>query len=172
MTVDVRIAHASAVFATKGAASSEVEAAVLHTHKLASRLGDARRLFPALWGRWLMTNGRGRYREALELAERLLAVAEPDGDSGSLLEAHHSLWTTMGAMGEAARPFHIASAASRCTIPPFTPPKRCSMAATTRASAAGPTLHSPTGSSVIQSARPVPSKMRLVSRRDSRIRGR
>ncbi len=101
MTVDVRIAHASAVIATKGVASSEVEAAVLHTHELASRLGDAGRLFPALWGVWLSTNGRGRYREALELAERLLAVAEPDGDSGRLLEAHHSLWTTMGAMGEA-----------------------------------------------------------------------
>ena len=75
VTVDVRIAHASALMATKGVASSEVEAAVLHTHELASRFGDAGRLFLALWGLWRMTNGRGQYREALELAERLLAVA-------------------------------------------------------------------------------------------------
>ncbi len=101
VTVDVRIAHASALMTTKGVASSEVETAVLYTHELASRLGDAGRLFLALWGLWRMSNGRGRYREALELAERLLAVAEADGDSGRLLEAHHSLWTTAGAMGEA-----------------------------------------------------------------------
>src|SRR5262249_33637115 len=48
------------------------------------------------------TNGSGRYREALGLAEQLLRVAGPDGDSALLLEAHHSLWTTMTAMGETA----------------------------------------------------------------------
>ena len=102
-TVDVRIAHASALVATKGNSSSEVETPVRHTHELASRLGDPARLFPALWGLWYVTYGRGQYREALDLAERLLGVAEPDGDSGRLLEAHHSLWATMGAMGEAVR---------------------------------------------------------------------
>ena len=101
LTVDARLAHTSALIAAKGIASSEVEPAALHAHALASRLGDARRLFPALWGLWRVSNGRGQYHEALELAERLLAVAEPDSDSGRLLEAHHSLWTTMSAMGEA-----------------------------------------------------------------------
>jgi class 3 adenylate cyclase/tetratricopeptide (TPR) repeat protein len=100
--VDVRIAQATALMAIRGAASSEVETLVLHMHDLALRLGDAGRLFAALWALWLFTNSSGRYREALELAKRLLAVAEANGDSSRLLEAHHALWTTMGAMGEAA----------------------------------------------------------------------
>jgi tetratricopeptide (TPR) repeat protein len=69
---------------------------------LAARLGDAGRLFSALWQLWLVTNATGRYREALQLAQRLLALAGPDSDSSTQLEAHHSLWTTLGAMGEAA----------------------------------------------------------------------
>ncbi len=102
-TVDVRIAHASALVALKGVGSPEVETPAQHAHELASRLGDPARLFAALWGLWFVTYGGGRYREALELAERLLGVAEADGDSGRLLEAHHSLWATLGAMGEALR---------------------------------------------------------------------
>jgi len=101
--VDVRIAHASALFAIKGVASAEIEAPVRQMHELAARLGDPARLFPALWGLWYATYGRGRYREALELAERLLVVAETDDDTGRRLEAHHSLWATLGAMGEAVR---------------------------------------------------------------------
>jgi class 3 adenylate cyclase/tetratricopeptide (TPR) repeat protein len=101
VTVDVRIAHAAALIAVKGSGSSEVEEPVRQTHELASRLGDAARLFPALWGLWFVTYGRGRYREAFELAERLLGVAETDGDGGRLLEAHHSMWATMDAMGDA-----------------------------------------------------------------------
>ncbi len=102
-TVDVRIAHASALVAIMGPGSPEVETPVRHTHELASRLGDPARLFAALWGLWFVAFGRGQYHEALELAERLLGVAEPAGDSARLLEAHHSLWATLGAMGEAVR---------------------------------------------------------------------
>jgi class 3 adenylate cyclase/tetratricopeptide (TPR) repeat protein len=103
VTVDVRIAHGNALIALKGFGSPEVETPVQHAHELASRLGDPARLFAALWGLWFVTYGAGRFREALELAERLLRVAEADGDSGRLLEAHHSLWATLGAMGEALR---------------------------------------------------------------------
>jgi len=102
LTVDIRIAYASPFMAMKGAGSSEVETLVLHTHELAARLGDAGRLFSALWQLWLVTNASGRYREALQLAQRLLALAQPNSDSSTLLGAHHSLWTTLVAMGEAA----------------------------------------------------------------------
>jgi tetratricopeptide (TPR) repeat protein len=102
-TVDVRIAFASALISIKGITSSEVETTVRHTYEQASRLGDAARLFAALWGLWYVSYGAGRFREALQLAERLLAVAQEDGDRGRLLEAHHSLWATLGATGEAVR---------------------------------------------------------------------
>jgi tetratricopeptide (TPR) repeat protein len=58
-------------------------------------------LFPALWGQWFVRYGRGRYAEARVLAGELLEVAEASGDSGHLLEADHSMWATMDAVGDA-----------------------------------------------------------------------
>ena len=100
VSADVQIAHAAALFSIEGPASSEVEARVQQTHALARRLGDVARLFPAIWWLWYVAFGRGRYREALDLAEQLLGVAESDGDRGRLLEAHHAMWATLSAMGE------------------------------------------------------------------------
>ncbi len=102
-TVDIRIAHANALLAAKGVGSPEVDTPVQHAHALASRLGDRARLFNALWGLWFVHYGRGLYREALEIAGRLLAVAEAEGNPDLLLQAHHSLWATLGSTGEAAR---------------------------------------------------------------------
>jgi DNA-binding NtrC family response regulator/tetratricopeptide (TPR) repeat protein len=102
-TVDIRIAHANALLAIKGIGSPEVDTPVRHAHALASRLGDRARLFNALWGLWFLHYARGQYREALEIAGRLLGVAEADGNHDRLLQAHHSLWATLGSTGEAAR---------------------------------------------------------------------
>ena len=102
-TVDVRIAHANALLAAKGVGSPEVDTPVRHAHALASHLGDRARLFNALWALWFVHYGRGQYREALEIAGRLLGVAEADGNHDRLLQAHHSLWATLGSTGEAAR---------------------------------------------------------------------
>jgi len=99
-TIDTRIAHAASLIAMKGVASPEVGTFVLHTYELARRREDAGRLFAALWQLWLVTNGSGRYGEALELARRLFALAGSDSDDSMSLEGHHSLWTTMVAMGE------------------------------------------------------------------------
>ena len=97
---DVQIALASALVGSKGAASPDVEASFVKAYEEASRLGDTTRLFPALWGQWFVAYGRGHYPAARALGEQLLAVAESDGDRGRLLEAHHSLWATLAAMGE------------------------------------------------------------------------
>jgi tetratricopeptide (TPR) repeat protein len=102
-TVDTRIALVNALLAAKGVGSPEVDTPVRHAHALASRLGDRARLFNALWGLWFVHYGRGQYREALEIAGRLLGVAEADGNPDRLLQAHHSLWATLGSTGEAAR---------------------------------------------------------------------
>jgi class 3 adenylate cyclase/predicted negative regulator of RcsB-dependent stress response len=103
LTVDVRIAHASSLVPLVGFGSAEIETPVGHAHDLASRLGDPARFFTALWWRWFISYGRGRFPEALEIGERLLEVAEEDHDRVHLLEAHHSLWATLGAMGQALR---------------------------------------------------------------------
>jgi class 3 adenylate cyclase/tetratricopeptide (TPR) repeat protein len=101
--IDVLIARANALVAIKGAGSPEVEAPVQHAHALAARFGDPARIFAAIWGLWFVRYQVGRYGEALELAEQLLVVAEAEGDSDRLLQAHHSLWATLGSTGEALR---------------------------------------------------------------------
>jgi len=99
-TGDTRIALGPALVALKGPGAPEVEAAYLQARELAERLGDATRLYPALWGLWFVNYARGRYPSARDLGGRLLEVAERGSDTGGLLEAHHALWATLFAMGE------------------------------------------------------------------------
>ena len=105
------------------------------------------------------------------LAERLLAVAESDGDSGRLLEAHHSVWATMGAMGEAVR------AIPHCErgIALYDPARHASQAFVYGGHDAGRLLPEPSRARPLvprlsgARGRP-PSGMRSVSRRSSRTR--
>jgi len=99
-TADVRIALGPALIATKGSGSPQVEASYRQARALAKRLGDATRLYLAVWGLWFTTYARGRYTAARDLSSQLLAVAETGSDPGWLLEAHHALWATLNAMGE------------------------------------------------------------------------
>ena len=101
VTIDVLIARANALVVIKGAGAPEVETPIQRAHELAARLGDPARIFAALWGLWFVKYQVGRYRESLELAEQLLVVAEAQGDSTLLLQAHHALWATLGSTGEA-----------------------------------------------------------------------
>jgi predicted ATPase len=90
-----------ALMAVRGAGAAEVEAAYLRARDLAEQVGDASRRFPALWGLWFFNYNRGRYAAALAAGRELLAAAEAEGDSGMLLEAHHALWPTLLAGGQA-----------------------------------------------------------------------
>jgi tetratricopeptide (TPR) repeat protein len=99
-TADARIALGPALVSIKGPGAPEVEMSYLQTRELAERLGDATRLYPALWGLWYFNYARGHYSAARELGNQLLEVAESGNDIGRLLEAHHALWATLFAMGE------------------------------------------------------------------------
>jgi len=99
-TLDLRIALGPALIGVKGAPSQEVEASYTRAHDLVDRLGDVSRRFPVLWGLWYVKFNRGEYPEAIEAGERLLATAQNGDDTGQLLEAHHSIWPTLVAMGE------------------------------------------------------------------------
>jgi DNA-binding winged helix-turn-helix (wHTH) protein/tetratricopeptide (TPR) repeat protein len=91
-----------ALIALRGSAAPEADAAYLRARELAETLGDIPRLLPALWGLCFVNYSRGRYTEALALAQRLHALAERGSDKGWQLEGHHVLWAILIAMGESA----------------------------------------------------------------------
>jgi class 3 adenylate cyclase/tetratricopeptide (TPR) repeat protein len=99
--LEIRIALGPLLIAVKGAASVEVEQLYLRALQLVDRLGAEASRFPVLWGLWYVTYGRGEYPDAIQKGEQLLQTARNSSDSGHLLEAHHSLWPVLSAMGRA-----------------------------------------------------------------------
>jgi class 3 adenylate cyclase/tetratricopeptide (TPR) repeat protein len=97
--LSVRMALGPALIATKGNVSPEVEATYLQALELCDRLEDTTRRFPVLWGLWYVNHGRGNYERALQLAEHGLMFAESTSDPAYQLEAHHSMWSTLLAIG-------------------------------------------------------------------------
>ena len=89
-----------ALMITKGFAAPEVEHAYARARALCQRVGETPQLFPVLRGLWQFYNGRGAYHTARELGEQCLQLAQQGDDTGRLLEAHHTLWTTRLLLGE------------------------------------------------------------------------
>jgi tetratricopeptide (TPR) repeat protein len=100
--LDLRIKLGPALIATKGAIGQEVENCYREAVRLAKRLEDRGRGFPAVWGAWFVNFPRGQYGQALPDAEQLLAMALHIGDSGHALEARHSMWATLCGIGRTA----------------------------------------------------------------------
>ena len=94
-----RIALGPLYFGLHGA-TQQVEHCYSAALALADRLDDQRQVFPALWGLNYVDFFRGRYSAALDTARRLLQVALDSGDSGQLIEAHHSMWGLLAASGD------------------------------------------------------------------------
>ncbi|HXH84840.1 MAG TPA: AAA family ATPase, partial [Candidatus Tectomicrobia bacterium] len=102
LELDVLTTLGPALYSARGPADPEVETVYLRARKLAEAAGEPARLYPALFGLWYVHYGRGQYPPARELGEKLLALAQEEGDRGRLLEAHHALWPTLLAMGQPA----------------------------------------------------------------------
>jgi class 3 adenylate cyclase len=98
--LNLRIMLGSPLIAVHGARSPIVEACYLAALELVDRLDDPSRRFLVLWGLWYVRFTRGDYAGAVESGERLIEIARSGRDSGRLLEAHHTLWPTLVAMGE------------------------------------------------------------------------
>ncbi len=85
-----------ALFASKGYASPEVARALERSNVLVSKIGDTPHSFPIRWGIWVYYTVRGRHLEAVEMARRLLHVAEEAKQPDLILESHvalgHSLY--------------------------------------------------------------------------------
>ena len=92
----------TALIATKGFSSQEVERIYARARELSQRVGEAPQLFRVWFGMCISHASRGEYRTALELGEQCLRLAEGAGDSGLLLEAHHALGVCLICVGELA----------------------------------------------------------------------
>jgi class 3 adenylate cyclase/tetratricopeptide (TPR) repeat protein len=97
--LDIRIALGPALIATKGTTSPHVEDCYQQALALVDRMENAEKRFPVLWGLWFVRFTRGEYEDAVGRADALLQAAGDGGDSGQLVEARHSLWATLSAMG-------------------------------------------------------------------------
>jgi tetratricopeptide (TPR) repeat protein len=95
----IRMALGPVLIALKGPPSAEVEQMYWRALELVDRLGADSKRFPVLWGLWFVHYTRGEYPVALEAGERLLVIAHNENDTGRILEAHHSLWPVLCAMG-------------------------------------------------------------------------
>jgi class 3 adenylate cyclase/tetratricopeptide (TPR) repeat protein len=100
--LDVCTALGPAQITVDGATAPQVTDTYRRALELVDRLGDTSRRFPVLWGLWFINYTGGRYAEARAAGERLLEEAQGGDDSGRLVEAHHSMWPTLLAMGETA----------------------------------------------------------------------
>ena len=98
--LDIRIPLGACLGTIHGQGAPEKEASYVAARELCLRLDDRPRLFPALWGLWHVCFARGLFREARELGEGLLSLATELGDPALIVEAHHSLWTTLYGSGD------------------------------------------------------------------------
>jgi len=90
------------LIAVKGMAAPEVERAYARARQLCLQVGDAPRLFPALFGLWWFYEVKPDLRAAYELAQQLLNLAERADESGHVIIAHRAMGHTLFWRGEFA----------------------------------------------------------------------
>ena len=95
----LRIGLGAVVMATEGWGSAEAERTYERARALAQQLGDAPRLFPALWGLWLFYWGRGLLATARDISNDLMELAGRRNEPALVLQAHHAVWATAFSQG-------------------------------------------------------------------------
>jgi DNA-binding winged helix-turn-helix (wHTH) protein/predicted ATPase len=98
--LSLQVALGSQLTILRGSGDPEVERVYARIRALCGHTRGTSRLFPALWGLWHFSWGRGEVRQARTIAEDLLARAERTGDSALILQARHALWPTLLSVGE------------------------------------------------------------------------
>ena len=99
--IELQLALGLCLFTAKGAV--EAKPAYMRAHELAESSGEPQQRFEALYGVWHTNALSGRIAAAGPLSERLLRMAEREGDDGLRLQARHSGWATWYWAGDPAR---------------------------------------------------------------------
>jgi predicted ATPase len=98
--LELLLAAGPVLIAVRGYASPEVERAYARARLLCERTGDPTRLFPALYGLWVLNLNRGAFIETGLLAEQLLQRAQSAADPKMLLYARYAMGNTAFWRGE------------------------------------------------------------------------
>jgi predicted ATPase len=98
--LDVQMTLGIALRVIKGQAAPAVEKLYTRARALCEQVGESSQLFRVLWGFCHVPGLRGEYQTRRALGEQLLSLAQRLQDHDFLLEAHHTLWTTLLAGGE------------------------------------------------------------------------
>ena len=85
----------TATFTTSGYGAEETQKIYDRAWVLCQQIGDTPEVFPALWGLWLTYHFSAETDKAVELGEKMMALARKEGDDELVLQAHHALWTTL-----------------------------------------------------------------------------
>jgi class 3 adenylate cyclase/predicted ATPase len=99
--IELQLALGLCLHTAKGAAEAKLP--YMRALELAESRAEPHQRFEALYGLWQSTNLSGQIAAASPLSERLLKMAEPEGDDGLRLQAHHSGWTTGWYAGKPAK---------------------------------------------------------------------
>jgi class 3 adenylate cyclase/predicted ATPase len=98
--LDLQMALAPALMASKGYAAPEVEHTYARAQELCRQVGETTQLFPALRGLCRFYYTRGALPTARELGEQLYRLAQREAAPTPLLEAHEALGNTLFYLGE------------------------------------------------------------------------
>jgi predicted ATPase len=100
--LNLQLALAPALRATKGLAAPEVEQAYARARVLCAQVGETPQLFPMLRGLGTFYHSRGALQTALELGEQLLRLATQADAPTPRLVAHDQLGATLFYLGDYA----------------------------------------------------------------------
>ncbi|MGE0824968.1 MAG: AAA family ATPase [Candidatus Binatia bacterium] len=89
-----------ALMATKGYAAPEAKRAYDRARELCQQMGQTPQLIPVLKGLAAFYYVRAELQTAREIGERILRLAQEEGDPSLLLEAHQELGGTLSSLGE------------------------------------------------------------------------
>jgi class 3 adenylate cyclase/predicted ATPase len=98
----LRVSLGVPLTSTKGPGAPDVYESYSRARTICQRFGDASQTFLLLWGLWRCCQATGRMREARNLGDELLSLAQQHGDPEWILEAHHVQWTNLTKLGEPA----------------------------------------------------------------------
>jgi len=98
----LRVTVGPALFSRRGMASDETGANYARACELALSQGETGESFMAMFGDWMYKNTKGLLVEARKRSEDLVVVGRKLNDDGFVLQGHHSRWTNIFMMGDAA----------------------------------------------------------------------